>query len=230
MFSWLSSVFRVRRVFILALIALVVGVTYRQQGPDLAQQNAVDTLRQDVHSLQEAAQADDLRPLAVPAIQPVAQGRFGEMERVMREALAENVAITNRYRQTMKDIGFMSLLDAERLAADADMAQSRVILARAQTALDTVEKEGNELIRSMEQRIRQANLSQKDRDDMLEGFQKSQRNGGNEARIKIWALERKMLNEAGHVIDLLSVREKWTVQNSELAFHHDADADLYTAI
>ncbi|MDR2679159.1 MAG: hypothetical protein LBB51_06945 [Zoogloeaceae bacterium] len=224
----MSSLFRILGI---VLIMLIVGVSYSQREPESesarAQKNAaVESLQQEINRLREAALADDPRPIDAPSTQPVAQGDFGEMERIMREALAEDVAIANRYLQMLETIGWMSLLDAERLAADVDMAQSRAILERARVAIDTTEKEGDEYIRNREQRIQQANMSEKFREDMLRGAHKGLRRG-NEARAKLWALERQMVDECERIIDLLSEREIWTLDDGEISFYNESDIDIY---
>jgi hypothetical protein len=228
--AFMSSLSRILGI-VFVLIALIVGVAYHQREPEAvrAQNNAaVESMQQEIHRLKEAALADDLRPIDVPSTQPVAQGDFGEMERLMREAVAGNVAITNRYQQTLEGIGWMSLLDAKRLDADIGMAQSRVMIEGARTAVDTVEKEADELVRTMEQRFRQANVSEKSRDSMLEGYHKGLRNS-NEARTKLWALERQGIDELERIIDLLSKREIWALENGMIAFHDESDIDLYNA-
>ncbi|MDR2679158.1 MAG: hypothetical protein LBB51_06940 [Zoogloeaceae bacterium] len=226
----LSSLFRILGI-LLVLSALVVGVSYSQRESESAraQKNAaLESIQQDFNRLKESALADDLRQVDVPATQPVAQGRFGEIERVMKEVVAGNVAISNNYRQTLETIGWVSILDGERLSTDVDMAKSRAMLDQARAAIDTVEKETDEHIRNIEQRIRQTNLSEKDRDDMLKGYHKGLRDN-NEARTKFWTLERQTLDEVGHVIDLLSKREIWTLDDGSIAFHNESDLGTYNA-
>jgi hypothetical protein len=226
--AFMSSLFRILGI-VLVLIALIVGVAYHQREPESvrAQNNAaVESMQQEINRLREATLADDLRPLDVPATQPATQGDFGEMERLMKEAIAGNIAITNRYRQTLEAIGWMSILDAKRLDADIDMAQSRAMLKRARAAIDTVEKEADEFIRNMEQRVQQANVSEENRDEMLKGYYKGL-SDSNEARTKLWALERQGIDAFERIIDLLSKREIWTLDNGVIAFYNESDIDIY---
>ncbi|MDR3323739.1 MAG: hypothetical protein LBS89_06010 [Zoogloeaceae bacterium] len=150
-----------------------------------------------------------------------------QVDHVSKAAIERSTRIWNQYEQALDAAGWTTLFDLARLEADTDMAQSKAIIQRSEAALDIVEREIEDTLRNMEQRIRQMPVSEGVRARVLKDFNEGRRNNTGKTVV---ALYREMFSEYKHLIDLLSVREKWTVQNSELAFHHDADADLYTAI
>ncbi|MDR2679160.1 MAG: hypothetical protein LBB51_06950 [Zoogloeaceae bacterium] len=202
---------------------LIIGVSCRQRESESvrAQQNtAVESMQQIAHLIDKAALVSDLRQIDIPAVQPAAQGNFGEMEQIIWEAMAENVAMLRRYLQTMEAIGWMSILDAERLDADVDMAQSRAMLDRARAAVDTAEESMNKFDRDMEQRIRQANMSEKFREDLLKSYLAHE-------EMPMWTLERQAVDEIGRMIDLLSKREIWTLNNGTITFYDKSDRETY---
>jgi hypothetical protein len=142
--------------------------------------------------------------------------------------MAERVALGNTYRKTVMSCGLDSFFDAGRLEKDRDMAQSRQIIACLRAADDAYEKDILGYPVKAEQKIRAADLPKKDRDEMLEGFREGRARGMQTAQALL-ALERQAVDELEAIVNLLSERKKWTVENDEITFYDDNDIDRYNA-
>lgn len=152
---------------------------------------------------------------------PTVGGDMGKMQGLIRGQIADFAATQNDYLNTLTAIGWDSILDADRLNADAGLRESLTILAKADENIANTEARFNELFSGLRDRIYALDIPQRDKTAMWKGAQTSM--ARNRASIdEQFRLEREIVQEVRSIIDLLG-RIQWEAQNGQVMLYTDAD-------
>ncbi|PXX41485.1 hypothetical protein [Undibacterium pigrum] len=157
---------------------------------------------------------------------PRAQGEYGEMERFMKGFMNSAVSYKNSYLQELQAIGWDRVMDAKRLQADRDMAESKAILARARTIITKFEAETDTLFANGKASIDSLAISDGAKNDMRAGFDKGANNTKNQI-MQNWQMEREALQEVENMVKLLADKKKWTVEKDQVMFRKQEDLDKF---
>jgi hypothetical protein len=153
---------------------------------------------------------------------PAASGEVGEMERFGRVFLARMAELRNDYLRQLDAIGWDGILDAQRIAADKDLAQSRQIVAKARTLVASYREKALATIESARADIDKLSISE----DARRGFRKGFENSLETSRgrlVEQLSLEAGIVDEVGKLFDLLAAkRSAWTARGGKIVFSDPA--------
>jgi hypothetical protein len=207
-----------------------IGVlTHEQQGRQLA-----DNLKQ---SLTTFAEQTTLEPNEIPkpiALSPATSNLEGDMgiaEVVTKTLLNDMALLHNQYLEALEGVGWMTLLDPERLSKDEGMKDSRAILTKAEAVVGKYRTATFAIIDSLPERAKQAPF----RSDLTRRqFTKGAEAGREKARqnhTTTWDQELQIMHEYGAVIDLLTKRQGHYEfdEKHQVLFEEQSDADNYNA-
>lgn len=209
----------------LALLVALAVVGLRQAGDRQQERVASDEIRKVANTLSLMVSGSEADSGNLPAIDPTpkATGFYGEMERAIKTVASERLAQHKAYLQELKDIGMPRLLDAHRLAQDAGLIESRMILEQAERLVPKYRQQSLQVLNDMPTLIRSLAIREPEKQKMLNKLDTSlaQR---NESLDQVWRLETRILLEFGKMITLLDDnRQYWYADHDELMFQRDAD-------
>lgn len=221
---------RPRRLRIAVAVGLVVlicaAVTGLSQMRDREQERvATGEIRKVADTLNLMVSGAESESGELPSIDPTpkATGFYGEMERAFKTIASERLAQHKAYVQELKTIGMPRLLDAHRLAQDAGLIESRMILEQAERLVPKYRQQSLQVLNNMPTLIRSLAIREPEKQKMLHTLDTSlaQR---NESLEQVWRLETRILHEFGKMITLLDDnRQYWYADHDELMFVRDAD-------
>jgi hypothetical protein len=220
-------------IFALVLIAIALPEFFEQRQQQKHEAIAALTSIQQKFAQTERASVDsDGFPVRVeppPLTTPKARGDFGQFERLMSELLDRVVAQRNDYLAEWEAIGWESLLDARRIDQDRSLAESRTIVKQAHAIVDKYEARTATLIRDLRARIHALPVSDKVRQEMLAGFDKSLK---KDRLGQHWALEKRVVREFSNIIELLATAQHgtgWVVEGDQIQFLRDQDLTAFNS-
>lgn len=212
---------------LMALTALAAYVVAeRHQAAERAQERvASEEIRKVATTLSQMVSGAEAESGSLPTIDPTpkATGFYGEMERAIKTVASERLAQHKAYLQELKDIGMPRLLDAHRLAQDAGLIESRMILEQAERLVPKYREQSLQVLKDMPGLIQSLAIREPEKQKMLNKLDTSlaQR---NESLEQVWRLEGRILHEFGLMITLLDDnRQYWYADHDELMFQRDAD-------
>lgn len=209
-------------VFLLAAVAAPLA----ERNHDNRQRDIANAeIRKTIDALRMQAGGGSGAPEDVPAIDPSpkATGPYGEMERAMKTVAGERLAQHRAYLQELKEIGLPRLFDARRLARDAGLIESRLILEQAEKLVPGYRQQSLEVLNGMPALVRSLTISEPEKAKILTALQDS-RAASAEKLARVWDLETQILHEFGLMITLLDDnRQFWYTDRDELMFGRDAD-------
>lgn len=167
-----------------------------------------------------ANEASPAKPKPLPAD---ATDDVGKLVLISRQYFEELVALQKDYTDELGKIGFMRLLDGERVMADSDFSQSYDILARARMLLRKQGIKMRESLASLPAKIRASNISPASKEDQARGAEM-----GIPPAMRTfdetWGLEESIVDNIEAIINLLSKRRgHWHVSNNQYVFDDDSD-------
>lgn len=156
------------------------------------------------------------------------KGDFGEIEKWYKEYLNQIRSLNNDYIKELTAIGWMSLLDSERLSNDNNLVESKLIIKRAKEISIKFKLRAYEYIdNQVLEGIKTLNVDEKIRKSVITGYQEGLQQGKKSLDI-MWKLEDEIIAEIEKLIDFLSVNEDvWTVSDGQIFFHNDRDVMKY---
>lgn len=209
----------------LALLAAFTVAGLRQAGERAQERVATEEIRKVANTLSQMVSGADGDTDTLPAIDPTpkATGFYGEMERAIKTVASERLAQHKAYLQELKDIGLPRLLDAHRLAQDAGLIESRMILEQAERLVPKYRQQSLQVLKDMPSLIRSLAIQDPDKQKMLNKLDTSLAER-NASLNQVWTLETRILQEFGLMITLLDDnRQYWYADHNELMFQRDAD-------
>ncbi|MEN4923114.1 hypothetical protein ABE485_30865 [Achromobacter spanius] len=209
-------------VFLLAAVVPPVA----QRNHDSRQRDIANAeIRKAIDTLRQQAAGGSGAPEDVPAIDPApkASGPYGEMERAMKTVAGARLAQHRAYLQELQEIGLPRLFDARRLARDAGLIESRLILEQAERLVPGYRQQSLEVLNGMPALVRSLTIADAEKEKILAALQAS--NTANRAKLgRLWDLETQILHEFGQMITLLDDnRQYWYADKNELMFGRDDD-------
>jgi hypothetical protein len=209
-------------VFLLAAVAAPLA----ERSHDNRQRDIANTeIRKAIDTLRLQAGGGSGAPEDVPAIDPApkATGPYGEMERAMKTVASERLAQHRAYLQELKEIGLPRLFEARRLARDAGLIESRLILEQAEKLVPGYRQQSLEVLNAMPALVGSLTISEPEKAKILKALQDS-RAASTEKLARVWDLETQILHEFGLMITLLDDnRQFWYADRDELMFGRGDD-------
>jgi hypothetical protein len=156
-----------------------------------------------------------------------AKGELGEMDKFMRQLMAQTVAQRNEYFSELDALGWNQVLDGSRIKRDTDLRQTRQILVAARGLVDKYEGKSKALLEGIPDAIRALKLSNSSRQDMLSGYERSA--ATSRAQLtELWGLERQALSEIEGAVQVLDgSRGRWSVQGGNFVFTEQRSLDAF---
>lgn len=224
---------RMRAVFATGLVlaaaaAVLAGLSaYRET----QKATALAEIRRTGEWMRAALNAPDHPPGDVPDIDatPKARGVYGEIERGVKIILGQRVAQYRAYMKELDEVRLSDLFIPNRLARDRGMVESRLILEQSQRVVRKYSQQNQRLLADVPVTIRSLDLSDQQKDRMVEGAIKS-RPQQKATLARNWDLERQTLDEFEKMITLLDDnRRSWRVEHNEIVFDRDSLLNRFRA-
>ncbi|MBB1241810.1 hypothetical protein EII47_30580, partial [Klebsiella pneumoniae] len=102
-----------------------------------------------------------------------ARGVYGEIERGVKIILGQRVAQYRAYMKELDEVRLSDLFIPNRLARDRGMVESRLILEQLQSVVRKYSQQNQRLLADVPLTIRSLDLSDQQKDRMVEGAIKS---------------------------------------------------------
>lgn len=224
--------------YLLKLTAIVVLALGLVQAPSIAAgdeelgEQTVDHVLDEVERLIEAQQAaidaGSMDPLEESfEIAEGASGPNAEAQRFIADVMNNSVRLRNAYMAELQEIGWMRALDAERLAGDQDLSESRELLRDGRQVLVKYSRLTMEYIESSPGGIELLDLPAEEKRNFRAGYEEGLADS-KPIRRKIWDLEFDTFNEFGKIFDLLEDnRTQWQIVNGQIMFESQGLLDQF---
>lgn len=175
----------------------------------------------------EQATADTLVPIDEVQVGEASRDVVGQAKVFVSQVLNEMIAIQNEYMAEIQVIGWEKILDADRLSADADLSESLRMMNQARDAATRMCEQQTPRLEAAGKRIAAGlNLSEKEKQSILEGFLKGLREKAAE-REEVCRLEIAILDEFGGVLGVFASDPGWTVENGQFLFTEDRHVERF---
>lgn len=201
--------------------------------PEVARRNH-EKLQRDIANAEIRKTVDTLRQLVnggygmpedVPSVDPApkASGLYGETERALKTVASQRLAQHRAYLQELQEIGLPRLLDANRLARDTGLIESRLILEQAERIVPAYRQQSLQVLSGMPALVRSLSITEPQKEEILTVLKTS--NAASSAKLaRVWDLEAEILHELSLMITLLDDnRQYWYADHDELLFGRDGD-------
>ncbi|MFC5457937.1 hypothetical protein [Prosthecobacter fluviatilis] len=187
----------------------------------------LNKLQSELEKMQQGSPpANDAAPQTPPA-EP--SDDLGKMLVISRQYFAEIAALQKDYTDEIAKIGFLRVLDGERILKDQDSSESYDLLARARVLLKKYGVKMREAIASFPAKVRDSHISPAGKADHIRSAET-----GVEAALKTfdetWALEGSAVDGIQTIIDLLSRRRgHWHMSKGLFMFDDGGDLTAFNA-
>lgn len=156
---------------------------------------------------------------------PKAHGKFGEMEKFMKELLNQLVSQRNGYLLEVEAIGWDSLLDINHIKADKTFVESKVKIQKAKELVEKYKKQSDIFTVKTQENIRSLNINERKIREMLSGLVQGMEEE-KKSTDTLWTLESKTIDELENCINLLSEKKgTWDIEGEHIVFHNDDDQE-----
>lgn len=188
----------------------------------------LNKLQEDVQKMQAGETPAEKSPPSKTAA-PLADdaSEIDKMMQITRQYMADIAAQQKSYVAELEKMGFMKLLDPNRVVADTDLGESYAILDHARVLVKEQGRKMRELLSSLPARVRASNLSPKSRE-----YNARQAEEGTPEALAMfnetWTLEEEIVDQITAVIDLLKASHgHWQVSNGLFFFDEVADRKTF---
>jgi len=209
------------------IVSSLIG--YSQQKQEAKQ--ALSEIQSQYSNLAESLTKPQGLPKQINPINtiPKTGGQFGEMEKFIKEFMAQMVLDRNDYMLGLKAIGWNRILDSNRIKADKSFVESKAMIKKAKEIVIKYTNKTQILLRNTRKNIRSLNISESSKRTMLAGFD----NGMEKTKGNIdamWSMESKIINEFENIITLLSAKKgAWHIDGGHILFYNDSDLVRYNS-
>jgi len=187
----------------------------------------LNKLQADIEKMQQGeAPGKDTATATQP---PEPADDLGKLLLISRQYFEEVAALQKGYTDEIAKIGFLRVLDGERILKDTDSSEAYDLLARARVLTKKYGAKMREALGTLPAKIRASNISAAAR----EGHARSAEKGVAEALKTFdenWALEVSVADEIQTIIDLLGRRRgQWHLSNGLFVFDDAGDLASFNA-
>lgn len=190
----------------------------------------LNKLQSELEKMQQGTPPANDAPPATPQTPPAEPADdLGKMLVISRQYFAEIAALQKDYTDEIAKIGFLRVLDGERILKDQDSSESYDLLARARVLLKKYGVKMREAIASFPAKVRDSHISPAGKADHIRSAET-----GVEAALKTfdetWALEGSAVDGIQAIIDMLSRRRgHWHMSKGLFMFDDNADLTAFNA-
>ena len=222
------------RARLFAILAASVSFMFSTAfAQDSASREELDDLVDQVEELYEETQRVDENGMPVTSDRvfegsKTATGSMKVASDLLARVSNRAVQMQNDYITNLQRAGWFVILDGNRLSADSDFSESRRIIASARDLVDAQDQLSLDMIAEFDAEIETLPFeSEEFRRGFIEGFRRSQRTGHHD-RNRLFALERKSVDEVEMMINLLERRrDYWYFENGQVMFEEDRDVNAF---
>lgn len=190
----------------------------------------LNKLQADIENMQQGGTPGNDAPPAAPQTPPPEPADdVGKLLLISRQYFEEVAALQKGYTDEIAKIGFLRVLDGERILKDTDSSEGDDLLARARVLLRKYGAKMREAVASLPAKIRASNISAATK----EGHARSAETGVAEAMKTFdenWALEEGAVDQIQTIIDLLGRRRgHWRMNKGLFVFDDAGDLAAFNA-
>lgn len=209
---------------LLFALAPAVSLAAMQERPDSA---AIEALKLDFDAIEKQTLDDPAARIDTFDVGPPAADEAGRMHQVVRRFMNSILRVRNAYLAELDTMGWVGILDADRLKADTDLADSRRLVEMARAAGVRAERDALAAFNGFAALVEAADLRPRTKREIIAGFERSRPGALAEMRAS-YALEAQTVDEFDAMVELLA-RTDWDVEDSQILFNADADVEAYNA-
>ncbi len=157
-----------------------------------------------------------------------AKGNAGKMEALTRGFFARIGQDTRQMEAELKALGYPALMEPASLRADGDLKATRAKLVEVRAVVARHRKLRFQRMDEFRVAVRNSDLPERDKRDMIGGMDDSQAESGAQAR-RIWDIQDEILREMDAAVAVLQAapRGAWEVQAGQLMFQRSSDMNAY---
>lgn len=208
----------------------VKGYLKQQQKKRVEANQVVERLQNEYRDITSAADGPDGLPQKIEKkvdVASTAKGELGEMEKFLRQLMADMVAQRNEYFTELDALGWNQVLDGKRVQRDSDMGESRRVIAAARGLVDKYEAKSRGLLDGIPAAVQALKLSDASKRDMIQGFERSSV-AARAQLVELWGLERQALGEIDGALNVLhGSRGRWKFDGGNFVFADQRTLDAF---
>lgn len=173
-------------------------------------QNKLENIKQSVNSAQPIKQSTDDTQKA--------SGEFGKLEKFTKDFMNEGIALQNDYMKELETIGWMGVLDPNRIKADTSQNEGKEIIAKIKAIIPEYKNKQYALLDGAKDKINRLDISESTKKGVLEGYNNTVANG-KENITKLYDLEMQIVELIEKSLILLQTNpDAWMAENNQATF------------
>lgn len=159
---------------------------------------------------------------------PKSKGEFGELERFLKDSMNQFASQRNDYLLELEAIGWNGILDPQRIRADKELVESKVIIRQAKIIVEKYRDKTDVLLRKIRRDIQSLNMSSSQKEEALSGFDRGLASSQDQISA-MWILEEKAILEFEKIINFLSKNDAWVVAQGQILFKNNTDINTFNS-
>lgn len=201
-----------------------------KRADDRKQQAAVvASLEDQLARFEDAVDADGMpQPIRDAAPSSGATGEFAVIEGFVRSYMDDLARINNEYLAELGTMRWETILDGNRMKADAGFVESRRMVEDARALAKKYEGLVRARIARVPADIAALDLPARTKREFESGFQTGQARS-QDALDGIWRLEHAVLEDIAGIVELVAAQSQWDVQDGQIMFDNDEAVTKFNA-
>jgi hypothetical protein len=218
--------------FALILCSLMLSsfIGYSHEKKELS--NAVSEIQKGFSELSNSATDSQGVPQRIENnidTTPVAKGVYGEIERYMKSVMNQGNSYRNDYFLELEAIGWLKILDSDRLKNDITLMESKFIIKNTRNIIEKYKSITDTLLSKARDDIKNINVSESQKRQLEKGYDKGLIKAKADADAT-WSLELAIHGEFEKIINLLSARKgSWVIENGQILFKNESDLNFFNS-
>jgi len=218
-------------IAILVGVAVVVYLAPSALGPDDSADDVdymmdqLDTLQEQQTKLLESGSSDT--ETVTFAASDSATGSARVIQEWVAEVFNDSMSTQRDYIRELESVGWMTILDGDRLQRDVGQVESAEIIADARIVADKYERQSVQQAENARDSLVNLDLTAVEKKASLDAYDERIA-GTTDSRNEIWGLEHQVIDDIEKIVATLDrAQGRWSVQNSQMIFDTQDDADEY---
>jgi hypothetical protein len=213
------------------LTSLILGAYIAADRQSQQENETLARIQENLDRVLEPTLNDDGRIEAI-AVNPLASQSQDEnivMEAWGNDYMNKVIVNQNNYITEIEAIGYIKLLDGDRIRADSNLAESSFILNRTRAVIDKYEQLNTETAYAARDSIQSLNISESSKRELEGGFSGSIQDGLDSAQ-QIWNLERQIVSATEELVEFVnSVNANWEWDDEQFLFENAKTLEIFNS-
>ncbi len=215
-------------VFASFSLAVVVSVESNRESADIVLEGFFDEAQRLIDAQHKGVDAGTFDPEPEYfSVAPTVSGSYAEVQRLTTMILNGSARLANDYMADLDAIGWLTLLEPDRLSADVGLADSRGMLEEGKRIVVKHRQLAETFLEDLPRLIEELDLSAQEKRELRLGFESGLAESES-VQSRVWDLEEAAVVEIEAIIDMLDANAgAWSVETDQMLFDTQALADRY---